>query len=94
MISSKLEYLLRALLQMHHIEGLELSQSVLSNLCDPMDCSPQWSSVHEVLQARILEWVSMTSFRRSSQLQESKLGFLHYRQILYALSYQGRPLEL
>ena len=27
-------------------------------LCDPMDCSPPGSSVHEVLQARILEWVA------------------------------------
>ena len=26
-------------------------------LCDPMDCSPPGSSVHRILQARILEWV-------------------------------------
>ena len=26
-------------------------------LCDPMDCSPPDSSVHRILQARILEWV-------------------------------------
>ena len=25
-------------------------------LCDPMDCSPLGSSVHEVSQARILDW--------------------------------------
>ena len=34
---------------------------------DPMDCSPPGSSVHGVLQARILEWVAMPSFRGSSQ---------------------------
>ena len=28
-------------------------------VCDPMDCSPQASSVHGILQARILEWVAM-----------------------------------
>ena len=28
-------------------------------LCDPMDCSPPGSSVHGILQARILEWVSI-----------------------------------
>ena len=28
-------------------------------LCNPMDCSPPGSSVHEILQARILEWVAM-----------------------------------
>ena len=27
------------------------------NLWDPMDCSPPGSSVHEILQARILQWV-------------------------------------
>ena len=30
-------------------------------LCDPMDCSPPGSSVHGILQARILGWVAMTS---------------------------------
>ena len=29
-------------------------------LCNPMDCSPLGSSVHGILQARILEWVTMT----------------------------------
>ena len=28
-------------------------------LCNPMDCSPPGSSVHEFLQARILEWTAM-----------------------------------
>ena len=36
-------------------------------LCDPMDCSLPGSSVHEILQARILEWVVMFSSRGSSQ---------------------------
>ena len=31
-------------------------QSCLT-LCDPMDCSPPGSSVHGILQAKILEWV-------------------------------------
>ena len=31
-------------------------QSCLT-LCNPMDCSPLGSSVHGILQARILEWV-------------------------------------
>ena len=30
-------------------------------LCNPMDCSPQGSSVHRILQARILEWVATLS---------------------------------
>ena len=28
-------------------------------LCDPMDCSPPGSSVHGILQARILKWVAL-----------------------------------
>ena len=35
-------------------------------LCDPMDCSPPCSSVHEILQARILEWIAISSSRGSS----------------------------
>ena len=34
-------------------------------LCDPMDWSPPGSSVHDILQARILEWVPMPSSRGS-----------------------------
>ena len=30
-------------------------------LCDPMDCSPPGSSVHGILQARVLEGVAMPS---------------------------------
>ena len=37
-----------------------------TTLCDPMDCSPPGSSVHGILQARILAWVAMPSSRGSS----------------------------
>ena len=37
-------------------------QSCLT-LCDPTNCSPPGSSVHRILQARILEWVA-TSFSK------------------------------
>ena len=36
-----------------------------STLCDPVDCSPPGSSVHGILQARILEWVAIPFSRRS-----------------------------
>ena len=35
--------------------------------CDPMNCSPPGSSVHGILQARVLEWVAISSSRGSSQ---------------------------
>ena len=31
----------------------------VSDSCDPMDCSPPGSSVHGILQARMLEWVAI-----------------------------------
>ena len=37
-------------------------------LCDSRDCSPLGSSVHEILQARILEWVAMPSSRNLPDL--------------------------
>ena len=52
-------------------------------LCDPMDCSLPGSSVHGILQARILEWILL--------IQGQNLGLLHCRQILYRLSQQGSP---
>ena len=43
------------------------SMSNSLTLCDPLDCSPSGSSVHGILQARILEWVAMIFSRGSSQ---------------------------
>ena len=45
-------------------------------LCDPMDCSPSGSSVHEILRARILEWVAMPSSRGILPTQGSNLRLL------------------
>ena len=36
-------------------------------LCDPINCSLLGSSVHGILQTRILEWVSISSSRGSSR---------------------------
>ena len=46
-------------------EGLVV-QSCLT-LCDPLNRGLPGSSVHEILQARILEWVAISFSRRSSQ---------------------------
>ena len=43
-----------------------LNTQLRPTLCDPMDCSPPVSSVHEILQARILEWVAIPFSRVSS----------------------------
>ena len=44
----------------------KLLQSYLT-LCNHMDHSPPGSSVHEISQARILEWVAISSCWRFSQ---------------------------
>ena len=41
-----------------------------SQLCDPVDCSPPGSSVHGILQARILEWVAISFSRGSFWLKD------------------------
>ena len=75
-------------------ESQSVSCSVMSDsLHDPMDSTPTGSSVHGILQARILEWVSF--LQKDPFLQGVfptrgwNPGPLHYRQILYHLSYQG-----
>ena len=61
-------------------------------LCSPLDCSPPGSSVHGILQARILEWVAMPSSRGSSRPRDrtcvsdvSSTG----RQVLYHWHHLG-----
>ena len=39
-----------------HMQVFSVAQSC-PTLCDPMNCSPPGSPVHEIFQARILEWV-------------------------------------
>ena len=50
----------------HMISIIEVTQSC-PTLCDPVDCSPPSSSIHGILQARILEWVAIFFSRGSSR---------------------------
>ena len=45
----------------------EWSRSSCQPLCDPMDCSLPGSSLHGILQARVLEWVAISFSTGSSQ---------------------------
>ena len=51
-------------------------------LCDPVDCSLPGSSIHGILQARILEWVSISFSRGSSPLRDRtqvfRIGGRHF----------------
>ena len=52
----------------------KLLQSCLT-LCNYMDCGPPGSSVHGILQAKILEWLSMPFSRGPSPGIEPKRSF-------------------
>ena len=80
----------------------EVAQSC-PTLCHPVDCALPGSSVHGILQARILEWVAI-SFSRGSSRPRDRTQFSHIegrrfnlpgspslQAILYHLRYQGSP---
>ena len=54
-----------------------------STLCDHMDCSPPDSSVHGILQARILEWVATSFSRASSEPRDQTCLSCSGRRILF-----------
>ena len=58
-------------------------QSCLT-LCDPTDCSRPGSSVHGILQARILEWVAI-SFSRGSSQPKDRTEVSHIAGILFTI---------
>ena len=62
-------------------------------LCDPRDCSSPGSSVHGILQARILEWVHFL-LQGIFPTQGLNSVPLYCRRILYHLSHQGSPDDL
>ena len=73
---------------------LDKSLQLCLTLCNPKDCSPSGSSLHGILQARILEWVVMLFSRRSSQSRDqtcvSKCP-LHCKAGSLPLTPSGKP---
>ena len=70
----------------------EVTQLCLT-LCDPVYCSLPGSSVHRILQARILEWVTI-SFERGSPALEAdalSLTFLNSLVLLLGLPRKAFP---
>ena len=61
------------------------------NLCNPIDCSLSSSSIHGILQARILEWVAIFFSRGSSQPRDQTrlLCFLHWQASSLPLCHLG-----
>ena len=63
-----------------------------STLCNPMECSPPGSSVHVILQVRIMKWVATPSSRGSSSLGIKPVSLVLQADSLQ-LSYWGSPGE-
>ena len=61
---------------------------------DSMDCSPPGSSVLGILQARILKWVAMPSYRESSLTQRRTCISCIGRLVLYPPSHLGSPMHI
>ena len=57
-------------------------------LCDPMDHGLPGSSVHGILQARVLEWVAI-SFSKGSSWPRSGTQVSRIASRLYRLNHQG-----
>jgi len=70
-----------------------LSLSVVTGSCDPLDCTPPSSSVNGILQARILEWVAIPFFRRSSWPRNWEVGKLSACNAA-SLSYTGSTPQI
>ena len=68
----------------------KLLQSCLT-LCDPMHCSPPGSSVHRILQARILEWVATPSSKGSSHPRAQTRSSCIGREFLYHYCHLRSP---
>ena len=45
-------------------------------LCDAVDCSLSGSSVHAILQARILVWIAISFSRESSQARDQTVSLM------------------
>ena len=60
-----------------------------STFCDPMDCSPPDSSVHRILQTKILEWVAISFFKFCHQRIRLFYNFFSHN-ITIVLQYNHR----
>ena len=67
------------------------SLSCVLFFCDPMTSSPPGSSLHGTSQARILEWVPMSSSRGSSQPRDRTHVSCIGKWVLLSLSHRESP---
>ena len=75
-----------------YVSCAALSPSVMSAVCDLVDCSPLGSSVHGDSPGKNTEVGTLSLLQGIFPSQELNQGLLHCRWILYQLSYQGSLL--
>ena len=73
-----------------------LSILYMYNLFNPIDCSPPNSSVHGILEARILEWavILLKGTFLTQRLKLPLLHLLHWQRDSLLLCHLGSPLYL
>ena len=65
-------------LRLSFYHDLAKSFQLCLTVCNPMDCSLPGSTVHGILQARILKWVAMPSSRGSFQPRDQTHIFCEF----------------
>ena len=73
---------------------VRVSRSVVSDSLDPVDCSPTGSSVHGILQARILEWVAMPFSRDLQPSDPTQVSCTAGRRRLQLHQYACGPSKI
>ena len=63
-------------------------------LCNPMDCRPPGSSVHGIVQARILEWIAISFSRGSSRPRYQTWVSRTAGRLFTVLAHQGGCLVM
>ena len=78
------------MLNSYFYKVIRLGGGLVTKSCLTLE-TPWTVACHGIFQARILEWIAISFSRGIFPTQESNLGLLHCRQILYWLSYKGSP---
>jgi len=78
-------------IQQNYISRIKVLVSHVQTLCDPMDCSLPGSSVYEILQARILEWITI-SFSRGSSLPRDQTWVSSIAGRFFTTAPPGKPI--
>ena len=76
-----------------HVPACSVTQSCLT-LCDPMDYSPPDSFVCGIFQVRILEWVAISSSRRSSPPRDQTCTSCIGQADFLPLNHLGSPFNV